>query len=304
LYGNPTILQVAWMFVGFEIFGLLFNICFLWWRGWLAPYYGGMFNWRAYKNTRAIKKIFEIGLPLSAGSLLAYGEWELMTFFARYLGNAEVAAWVLLATVWEGMEGVVEAVSDAAEVRVAYLLGAGKPNHAKQSAYKCIFISFVFSLTITSIIFICGADLPMWLTKDQTLQRLVGELIPLVGIGEIALLMGSMAWTIVGAQGRWRLATIVGSCGMLVSIPLAAVSCIVFKWDLRAQTASIVIGYIVSGNMNIFIMMQSDWDELSSGIVAYNEANPLPDDSSSSDSDDSSNSSESEDVETSKKTGL
>ena len=122
---------------------------------------------------------------MSAGSLLAYGEWELMTFFARYLGNAEVAAWVLLATVWEGMEGVVEAVSDAAEVRVAYLLGAGKPNHAKQSAYKCIFISFVFSLTITSIIFICGADLPMWLTNDQTLQRLVGELIPLVGIGEI-----------------------------------------------------------------------------------------------------------------------
>lgn len=142
---------------------------------------------------------------------------------------------------------MTEAVADAAEVRCAYLIGSGKPYKARLSAYKSILMAFVASLLMTSVVFMIGDDLPRILTKDPTLQRMVAELIPLFGIGNIALTMGTMAWTLVGSQGRYHLSTAVGFVGSwLVTMPLAAFLGIVLDIDLQGQTFAVVIGYLVS----------------------------------------------------------
>lgn len=200
------------------------------------------------------------------------------------MGPAEVAAWGLLGTIWEVLEDVTEAIADAAEVRVGLLLGRAEPRNAKISAYKAILIGFVFALTSTAVLFIIGYDLSAWLTTDSTLQLLVNELIPLFGLGNIVLTMGTMAWTIVGAQGRYRLATAIGGVGSwFVTIPMAAVLSIVFRINLQGQTAAIVIGYMVSGMVTNCVLLRSNWQKLSDEVIEFNRDHEidLSDDESS-----------------------
>lgn len=121
-----------------------------------------------------------------------------------------MATWNLLGTVWDVLEDVTESSADACETRVAAHLGAGRPQKARISAYKSIYLGVFFSSFLSSCLFILGDDLPLWLTKDPTLQSMLRDLIPLFGIGNMGLTMGTIAWTAVGAQGRYRLATGVG----------------------------------------------------------------------------------------------
>jgi hypothetical protein len=114
---------------------------------------------------------------------------------------------------------------------------------------------------------------PKWLTNDPVLQSLVADLIPLFGIGSIAMTMGSMAWTLVGSQGRYRLATAVGFAGSwIVTTPLAALFSVVLNIDLQGQTAAVVIGYMVSGTLNTYILLRSDWEKLSKQVIESHSA--------------------------------
>lgn len=219
-------------------------------------------------------------VPLSFGYLLTYGEWELLTIFAAFLGPAEVAAWGILGTLWDVLEEVTEAVAEAAEVRCAFLLGAGKPAEAKTSALKSIFIALIMATVLSIIVFIWGNDLAMLMTSDETLQMLVAELIPLFAIGNVALAMGTLAWTLIGSQGRYAQSTAVGLVGSwCVTVPLAFLASGCLGLSLKGQTAAVVIGYMFSGTWNTFLLLTSNWKKIADKVVAYNTAHDIEIDS-------------------------
>jgi MatE len=167
----------------------------------------------------------------------------------------------------------VDAVSDASEVRVAFLLGSGQPDRARLSAHKSIMISIYVSLYTTSGLFICGEDMPTWLTNDATLQQLLRDLLPLFGFGNAAMTIGTMSWTLLGAQGRYRLATVVVCISSwCITLPLAAVSSIVLKLNLQGQTAAMFIGYMLSGAVHAYYLFRSDWIALSQAVMDDNDS--------------------------------
>ena len=144
---------------------------------------------------------------------------------------------------------------------------------AERSAFKSIFIAFMVALFTTSLLFLAYDDLPKWLTTDPVLQQLIAQLIPLLGLGNIALTMGSMAWTLVGAQNRYGLATCIGVAGSwLVTIPLSAVLSTYYRIDLKGQTAAVVIGYMMSGFVTNVVLLRSDWKALSDVVVLANSS--------------------------------
>ncbi|GKY92301.1 hypothetical protein MPSEU_000201200 [Mayamaea pseudoterrestris] len=275
-WDEPTLQTIGYIFMVVAEMGLFSVLLVVAWTGWFKQYYRGLFHKLALTNWVALKMMIRTATPIACGYLLAYGEWEVLAFFAAFLGPAELVAWSLLGTVWDVLEDVTQSVADAAEVRCATLLGAGKPWQARASAYKSIMIAFVFSMSLTSVIFICGNDLPKWLTTDETLQVLVAQLIPLFGVGNITLTMGTMAWTLVGSQGRYRLATAIGVAGSwCITIPLSVVLTIVLKVNLEGQTAAVVIGYMVSGVVTIVILLRSDWQALSEAVIEYNKQHDI-----------------------------
>lgn len=260
-----------------SIFFMCMSIAFTLWKGWVEPFSRGLFRTLAMTNKKAVRATIKTALPLSFGYLLQYGEWEILTVFTAFMGPAEVAAWGVLGTLWEAFESVTEGVADGGEIRVSYHLGAGNPRMAKKASYKAILFGVFVGCFFTSMIFILGEDLAVWFTSDVMLQRMIADLLPYLGIGNITMTAGIVAWGLVGAQGRYRLATTVAFISSwLITLPVAAIFTYALNFDLKALTSAVVIGYAVTNTVLVYVLIRSDWVRLSKIVM---ELHALDDDS-------------------------
>eukprot|EP00542_Grammatophora_oceanica_P015452 CAMPEP_0194050584 /NCGR_PEP_ID=MMETSP0009_2-20130614/36087_1 /TAXON_ID=210454 /ORGANISM="Grammatophora oceanica, Strain CCMP 410" /LENGTH=837 /DNA_ID=CAMNT_0038697295 /DNA_START=47 /DNA_END=2560 /DNA_ORIENTATION=- len=270
---DATLQEAGYIQVGCGVVFIIFNCWYTVRKGWVNRFLGGMlgsFTWT--DNRKAYWTVFKTALPLSLGQLLAYGEWEILTIFAAFLGKAELATWGILGELWETFEELTEGIADAGEVRCSYHLGAGDPGLARISSYKSVLLGMTMGSILTSIVFILGEDLAVWLTPDPTLQHMIADLLPLVGLGNVVLTAGTVSWALVGAQARYRLATFVAFiCSWCVTTPLAAISTYVLNWNLEGMVAAVVVGYSLTGTALIYILLRSDWDRLATHIVTVNQ---------------------------------
>ena len=73
-----------------------------------------------------------------------------------------------------------------------------------------------------------------------------------------------VSWSLIGAQGRFRLATsVVFFSRWLVTIPVALVTIFVFFLDLSSVGGSLVVGYATASCALTFIVIRTDWERLS-----------------------------------------
>jgi len=242
--------------------------------GRMNKYILGMCTTPSSVDQATLWHVIVTALPLSFGYLFEESEWEILTILAACLGTAEVAAWGILGTLWECLDGLTEAISDAGEVRVGYHLGGSNPGMAQISAYKVILIAVCASFFVTALLFIMGENLAIWFTPDPALQSMVAELIPLIGIGNISLTAGGVAWAMVGAQARYRLATLVALlASWLITLPLASIMTFAFKINLQGIVFAVIIGNSISCTALFYILLRSDWERISHHIVEMNEEN-------------------------------
>ena len=189
-------------------------------------------------------------------------------------------------------------IADAGEVRVAYHCGKGRPEQARLSANKTVVIGIIISVLLFSIFLSLGDKIPVWLTSDLTLQRMIEENIPLIAFGNIIMTGGNTCWAILGAQGRYRVATFIFFLSSwVVTIPLAAISVYALFLDLKGLTATVIIGFLCACTTLGYVLLLSDWPRLSEKVRAINletgEVDSSDDESSSVSSASSSSSSSS-----------
>jgi hypothetical protein len=113
LYWGVTDLYILGLFeTCSQIFFLAVNFTILVRRGWLDPYWEGLFNTNGLRDWRAVKNVVNTAIPLSFAWILTYGEWEIMTLFCRHMGDsgAEVAAWGLMGYLWNAFETITGAL--------------------------------------------------------------------------------------------------------------------------------------------------------------------------------------------------
>ena len=233
-----------------------------------------------------MKNLLKTSVPLSVSWILTYGEWEIMTLFVSYMGPAEVAAWGLLGYLWGLFEYVTDAVADAGEVRVAHHMGAGRPIKARRAGYKSVYSAFVTAVWVTSLMYIFAKHIVTWVTPDPTLQRMIFDVLPLVGYSQVGLVVSTACWAILGAQGRYSLATRISFAGSwLIAIPWTLLTVRGLHWNLSGPVSALVIGYTCSGAVMIACVITTDWQYHSAKVVADNE-DSLSSDSSDDDSSD------------------
>jgi Na+-driven multidrug efflux pump len=165
-----------------------------------------------------------------------------------------------------------DGVADAAEVRCALHLVSNQPELARLSAYKSLFVGLVSSVFATSILYMVGDELASLITPDTTIQRLMIEIFPLIGMGHIVLTTGIISWALVGAQGRYNQATVVQFiCNWGVTIPLGAIFTYGLRIDLQGLTSAFVLGLALSGASNTYILIRSQWQRLATIISEENQ---------------------------------
>jgi len=201
-----------------------------------------------------------------------------------------VATWCLLGAVWDVLEAFTEGIGEAAAIQVAFLLAAAQPERARKLSFSILYLGLVQSLLITSALFMSGRHLAMLLTTDNTMQHMVNDAITLLGFANVAMSFSQVGWSLIGAQGRFRLATsVMFFSRWLVTIPVALVTIFVFFLDLSAISGCLIVGYSTASCVLTFIVIRSDWDRLANLMQQMNNASEKEElDFEFDDSDDSS----------------
>ena len=180
-----------------------------------------------------------------------------------------------------------EAIAAGAETRVGHHMGGGRPQKAKRAAYKAIYVALVIATYVTAIVYMLSDKIVELMTPDPTLQRIVLNAFPIVGVGQIGLAASTICWDIMGAQGRIRLATFVSLTGSwLITLPFSAITVIVIGTNIQGPTAGVVIGYTISGAVLIGLVVMTDWEKWSKFVIEQNgeDSDSEFDDSSASSS--------------------
>ena len=160
---------------------------------------------------------------------------------------------------------------DAAEVRVGFRMGAGQVRLARLATDKSLYVSFVVAVYCTGVLFVLAPYIPGWLTPDPTLQRMIFDIFPLIGFGQILFVWGMVAWAILGAQGRIRVATALEffiSWG--IGAPTAAIFVFMFNFNIEGIIGGLTISYSISTTVYLYMLHTSDWEKLSAIVVARN----------------------------------
>jgi hypothetical protein len=111
--------------------------------------------------------------------------------------------------------------------------------------------------------YMAGKYLAVLFSTDPTIQHMTNNSIALLGLANVTMAFSQVSWSLIGAQGRFRLATsVVFFSRWLVTIPMALVSIFGFFLDLNSVSGSLVVGYATASCALTFIVLRSDWERL------------------------------------------
>jgi Na+-driven multidrug efflux pump len=176
-----------------------------------------------------------------------------------------VATWIVLGAFWDFMEAFTEGIGEAAANQVAFLLSLGHAEVAKDLSYSAVYWACIQSLLVTSGLLMSGQYLAVLFSTDPTIQHLFNNTIAMISAANVAMTFSQINWSLVGSQGRFRLATVVIFFSRwFVIVPVAAVSIFGFNLNLNAVAGSLVVGYSTASSALLFILLNSDWDRLAS----------------------------------------
>jgi hypothetical protein len=86
----------------------------------------------------------------------------------------------------------------------------------------------------------------------------------ITGLANVAMTFAQVYWSLVGAQGRYGLASsTIMLCRWLVTMPLALTFIFGLSYDLRAVAGSIAVGYATASSFLVYSVVTSDWQLLS-----------------------------------------
>ena len=174
-----------------------------------------------------------------------------------------VATWALLGAFWDFFEALTEGIGEATANQVVYLLSAGQIDHAKKLCHGAVFMAITQAVLVTSALFMSGQYLAVLFTTNPAIQHIMNDSIVLIGFANIIMAFSQITWSLIGAQGRFRLATfIIFFSRWVVTMPCALISIYVFFFDLTAVSGSLVVGYATACCALTVIVLRSDWGRL------------------------------------------
>jgi Na+-driven multidrug efflux pump len=108
---------------------------------------------------------------------------------------------------------------------------------------------------------------------------LLNSALTFLGLANIALTFSRVCWSLIGAQGRFRTATMVMLLSRwLVALPVAFVCIFGLFLDLNAVVAAVAVGYATACCALACILFRSDWERLTQDIQDLNIALGVLDD--------------------------
>ena len=129
-----------------------------------------------------IKKIVILGTPLALAYFFEMSLFAVVALLIAPLGQITVAAHQIIFTISSLTFAIPLSLGVATSIRVGYLLGKGKPNLAKQTAFISLFISLVIAIIVALILVVFKTPIITIFTKETAVIAICLQLIILLAI--------------------------------------------------------------------------------------------------------------------------
>lgn len=292
LWGLSNVAWIGWTStyskssIDLQSIGMIYNLTALFYvgvtlvwahcAGWLQPFYKGMIGGCAFRDYKAVSTIVSTAIPLAWSSLSSSAEWTILTLFAAHLGPAEVTAWAILGSIWDLFYYISSGFGSAAEIRTSLHLGNNDGAMAQYSTHQSLFFGLLFAAAMSLVLLSLRDLIPQWYTTDETLQSMIYELIPFVGLANLAMAFGMDSWSIVGAMGKYDLGTYISlSSSWGICLPLARVFTYLLNFDLQGLMAALTVGYVTTGSCLAYIVLSTNWDAVAQKVSDDNATVPM-----------------------------
>ncbi|OCG03337.1 MATE family efflux transporter [Gilliamella apis] len=129
-----------------------------------------------------IKKIVVLGTPLALAYFFEMSLFAVVALLIAPLGQITVAAHQIIFTISSLTFAIPLSLGVATSIRVGYLLGKGKPNLAKQTAFISLFISLIIAIIVALILVVFRTPIITIFTKETAVIAICLQLIILLAI--------------------------------------------------------------------------------------------------------------------------
>ncbi|XP_019163875.1 PREDICTED: protein DETOXIFICATION 29 isoform X2 [Ipomoea nil] len=253
LPGGAVVLNTTWWFMAVAQFVYVVSgACGDAWKG---------FSQRAFQNLTGF-----VRLSLASGVMFCLELWYFVALIliAGYTKNAEVSvdgtSICMNISGWTLMVGV--GFSAAISVRVSNELGAGHPRTAKFSVVVATATSLFTGIILGLIPILFRSRYPPLFSKSSSVQKLVYDLIPLLGF-TIALnsLQPTLSGVAIGAGWQSYVAYVNIVCYYLVGIPIGLLLGFVFNKGVKGIWYGMIAGTVVQTIVLIVMVLRTNWNK-------------------------------------------
>lgn len=168
-----------------------------------------------------------------------------------------------MGVVWEIFVASTSGLGEAGAIRISYYLAENQPKQAKRLSHKVIFLAAIQAFGVGSIFILLGPNIAFVLTPYSVLQNMLSDLVGITALANFSMTFAQIYWALVGAQGRFGLASLcIILSRFIVIYPMAAICVFRYLFDTPSVAGSIAVGYATAAFALALIIMQSDWKQL------------------------------------------
>ncbi|MEM7349594.1 MAG: MATE family efflux transporter [Acidobacteriota bacterium] len=173
-------------------------------------------------SLRGLLPVVRLGLPIALQLGLGTWTFQTTTLMAGWLGRDVLAANTVLLTL-SGMAFMVPlAISIGTSTRVGHLIGARRPEAARNAAWASLALACGVMASLAGLLLLTRAILPTLFTNDLHVAALAAAVLPVVAAFQLADGLQAIGGGILRAMGRTRAAAVFNLAGYyLLALPLA-----------------------------------------------------------------------------------
>lgn len=182
--------------------------------------------------------------------------------FAAYQGTAEAATWVLLSYVWDIVGIAPDSFGSASSCQVAKLLGKADKELARLVSWESLKFGTAISFVCSAFLFIFRKYFVWCFSLDETIERMLYELIPYIALCQPFFTFGWTAMELNDALHLFKRAMVSNALvTCFIVLPLGYFYTYVMHYNLEGIASAQCIGYTVGGVINIIFFASVDWNK-------------------------------------------
>ncbi len=209
---------------------------------------------------KVIRQILSIGVP-SAGENISYnvGQIVIMGMIAA-LGTEAMAATVYSLTLLRYVFITSISIGNGAQIKVGYLVGAGRQDEAHRKVYRYFLVGFLISLSLVIVTKIAQVPLVHLFTNNETVQGLVYMVLIVALIHEPGRAFNVIIIPALKGAGDVRFPVYVGMIFMWgIGVVFAYIFGIALQWGLLGIWIALAADEWIRGLVIFFRWHNGGW---------------------------------------------